>query len=248
MIRPCSLICLLLLCTIVVHAQTQPQPPAQRGVQISVGFDGINYQGDFSSDTRNWRVTPGLHLSLQAAKDGAIKLRAQLGIGQFDGQVDSLPAIGEDPQFVSTRLIYGDLGIRWQPMLGDRWQPWLSVGAGLIQFTPQDGQGRDLSSRVQTRDPGEDYNAIIPQVPLQAGLNVWLTPQLAVGLSYTYRFVPTDYLDNVGNRGTRSGFDLLQALTLSMTIKLGQGNAKVQAVPQMEPRDLPPGEVMTMEP
>lgn len=246
------LICLLALalcCRVDLYGQARPKPAEERGIQLGLSLDGIAYRGDLSEPGSSLRIQLGGHLMLQSAKSAPLKAQACFGFGQVMEQADGPVQINHTPAFFQTRFWYGDLRVSWQPMPGRRWQPMLSLGAGLMQFTPRDQTGRNLSTRPQTREPGEDYNAIIPQLPAQVGLFCQLTPLVAIGASYTYRFVPSDYLDNLGNRGSRPGFDALQALSLHMRLSIGAQAPQSAAPAPAEPTPAPlPGEVMTLHP
>lgn len=196
-----------------------------RGVEVSLGMDGIAYFGDFyERNSRLLRIYPGFNAQLQRYTRGGLGVQLNGGYGQFADQYDQpLPIADVDGApltFVSTRFIYGDLRVAYRLNLGQRWQPYASIGAGLVRFTPRDRDGRLLQNRSATRPDGEDYNAIVPQLPGTLGLRVWLTSSVAAGLAYTYRFVPSDYLDNLGVSGDRPGFDNLQSLTLFLSFSL----------------------------
>jgi hypothetical protein len=222
MMRRAYLLVLTLLLSMGLRSQSPPaEGEAVHGIRLGIGLDGVSYQGDWHEPGSIPRVQLGGHLLIEGAKPAALKVQACFGFGQVTGQADGPANFNAPSVFFQTRFWYGDLRVSWQPTLGQRWQPMLSLGAGLMHFSPRDDQGRPLSSRTQTRDPGEDYNAFIPQLPIQAGIQYAITEQVAFGLQYTYQFVPSDYLDNTGNRGRQPGFDALQSLGLTMRVTIG---------------------------
>ncbi|MEO1450955.1 MAG: hypothetical protein AAFV07_15605 [Bacteroidota bacterium] len=202
---------------------------AQRGQQvpqIGLGATAITYAGDFTDpETQFQRVYPGFDLILRSAQDRRFASQLTLGTGrfveQFDGNVPPTPPDVELPDFVDTRFLYGDLRVYYHPVPEFVVDPFIGVGAGLIYFTPRDKDGRLLTRNSATRAEGERYNPIIPQLPIQGGVRFRLNDFLKLGTAYTYRFVPSDYLDNIGNLGTRSGFDALHAVQLTLWVNLG---------------------------
>lgn len=202
---------------------------AQRGrqvPQIGLSATAIAYAGDFTeAETQFQRIYPGFDLCLRSAEDRHLAAQLTLGTGrfveQFDGNVPDTPPDVELPDFVDTRFLYGDLRVYYHPVPDFVVDPYVGVGAGLIYFTPRDVEGRLLTRNSATRAEGERYNPIIPQLPLQAGFRFRLNDFLKLGTAYTYRFVPSDYLDNIGDLGTRSGFDALHAVQLSLWLNLG---------------------------
>jgi len=186
----------------------------------------VAYLGDyFERNSRLLRIYPGFNFQLE--RYGPQPLRVQLngGYGQFADQYDQpLPTTnqtGLPVTFVQTTFLYGDLRLIWRPWPTASVQPYASLGAGLIFFRPTDRDGRPLIDRNASRPGEEDYNAIIPQLPVSLGARMAIAPQLSAGVGYTFRFVPSDYLDNLGVAGPRAGFDATHHLTLFMTFQLG---------------------------
>lgn len=202
-------------------AWAQPAP-----VQIGFALTANAYTGDYNEPaTAFQRVYPGGHFSLQKENGQALRVALTGGFGTFAGQYEGsfppLPPGVTPPRFVETRFFYGDLRLSYRFFAQKKWQPYLSAGAGLIVFNPRDGEGRRLLMRSDTRVEGEVYNNVIPQLPLTAGLHYRIHPWVRLGLGYTYRFVPTDYLDNVGQLGSQAGFDALHALEIGLDFLLG---------------------------
>ena len=222
------LICILLVGFTIAYAQPRDKP---KGFQVSLGFDGIAYFGDFyEQNSRLIRVHPGFNFQLQRYHRRAFSLLLNGGFGQFADQYDqALPVLDEQGTpitFVETRFIYGDLRVSYEPPMQGRWQPYVTLGAGLIRFSPFDRDGRPLINRGASREEGEDYNAIIPQLPASLGFRTRLTKVVSAGAAYTYRFVPSDYLDNLGVQGSRQGFDDLHSLTLFLSFDIGVEGVK----------------------
>jgi len=212
---------------------------SKSGLQLDVSLDAISYMGDYKEEgVRVIRMQPGINLRLSSAKRAPLKVQFNLGTGSFSEQFDTpmLADVGdaEIPSYIVTRFFYGDLRMRFEPFPHAKVSPYLALGAGLIHFKPEDAEGRNLATRPYTRAQGEySYNAFIPQLPIHAGLRMHINERIQMELSYTYRFVPTDYLDNMGEFGARQGFDALQAISLTLGIQIGghEPSQLGQAVP-----------------
>lgn len=181
------------------------------------------YTGDLTDGGMNtFRAYPGLNLSIQTQRARTFVVQLNAGFGRFADQYDELsPIIAEDVipvTFVETSYFYGDLTMRFMPMPYSRVRPFAALGAGFLIFSPKDLNGKFLSDVILSRPEGEDYNTAVPQLPISVGVETEITGMLGVSLAYTYRFAPTDYLDNIGTLGHRGGYDRLHNVNLSLFI------------------------------
>lgn len=204
----------VLLCSLNVSAQ-QKSPGSP--LQIGLGLSGIAYVGDLSSTaTQFQRVHPGGNISLQRVSSRPLDLQVNGGFGNFVEQTES-SASSQINTFVDTRFVYGDLRIRYRLLLRKKVQPYLSAGAGVLVFSPRDQEGKFLIRNSGTRkDSEEKYNTAVPQLPVSGGIYMKINHIAGISFDYTYRFTPTDYLDNISQLGKRRGFDALHALQLSV--------------------------------
>jgi len=205
------------------------QTPSQstRPLKVGMSMSGSMYIGDLTDDeTMFHRIYPGANISLQS--EGYRNLRGQLnaGFGRFSEQYDAAPP--ELPKgiypvnFVETSFFYGDLRLKYRLLKRRNIQPFVSAGAGFLIFSPQDENGKFLSDAILTRPEGEFYNTAVPQLPMSAGVQARITPLIWLGAEYTYRYVPTDYLDNIGQLGRRPGNDQLHQVMVSLYFNLGK--------------------------
>lgn len=205
-----------------MNAQDQARWP----LEVGFNFSGISYTGDYSDGASSLsRVYPGANLSLQSSFPRALKLQMNAGFGKFAEQYDTrspnIPPGVEIPSFIETSFIYGDLRLKFHFFHTRNFQPYLSAGAGVMFFNPTDQDGRKLIRRTNTRLEGEDFNNIVPELPLSGGVQFYLTRQVWMNASYTYRYTPTDYLDNLGLAGDNNGFDALHSVQIGIHITLG---------------------------
>ncbi|MDX1908584.1 MAG: hypothetical protein SF053_16220 [Bacteroidia bacterium] len=192
-----------------------------RGVEVGLYLSGYSYAGEYTDPgAYNRRVYPGGAFYIQQVGTRRLRMQACGVFGQFADQYDNLeppPQPGVSiPTFIITRIVAGDLRLQYRPLPGLRVQPWISAGAGLIYFSPRDKNGRKLADNTNTRPDGTSYNTVIPQIPLSGGVYARINRHLNLGLGYTFRFIPSDYLDNSG--AGLAGFDQLHALQAGLDI------------------------------
>lgn len=215
---------------ISLFAQEDPPP-----IRIGVGMMGISYAGDLTVDEGSFqRFSPGGHLAVQFA--GAKKLRPALiaGYGGFREQIDVFPGQvppGVEPNnFVETNFFFADFRLQYYFLSQKRISPFLAAGVGMFSFSPRDQDGNFLGENVFTRLDGESYNTTIASFPITVGFNLNVNQVISLSLGYTQRFTPTDYLDNIGQLGTKAGNDVVQHFQMGVHFTL---------VPREE-IDLPP--------
>lgn len=194
-----------------------------RYFQLGLGLTASSYIGDFTRDIADlYRIHPGANLSMQTTGPASIQLQANAGFGKFTEQMDgkapwfSSDANAAPNRFVETSFYYADLRLKYRFLRHKRIQPYLALGAGVLVFTPRDESGKLLREMPHTRNTGETYNTAIPQLPGVVGLQVQISTLVSASFDYTYRLTPTDYLDNVGQWGSRQGNDALHGLQLSL--------------------------------
>lgn len=195
-----------------------PDSIAQRADKVTrIGFslNGFAYLGDLNEPGVGIvRVSAGGEISIEAVKPRPLGVSFHGGFGQFTEQWDN-PDGQPGTRFVQTPFLHGDFRVHARAFQTKAFQPYLSVGAGILSFTPKDVDGFPLEEG--------NYNTMIPQLPGSAGLRWQVNPMIGFDLSYTWRFTPTDFLDNIGSEGSRSGFDALHAVNLGISFDLGSG-------------------------
>lgn len=193
-----------------VYAQT-----GDKTTRIGFTLNGYAYLGDLNEPGLGIvRVSSGGEISIESVKPRPLGVSFHGGFGQFTEQWDN-PDGEPGTRFVQTPFLHGDFRVHARAFPEKAFQPYASVGAGLLSFTPKDVDGNPLEEG--------DYNTIIPQFPASAGLHWQVNQMIGFDLSYTWRFTPTDFLDNIGSEGVRSGFDALHAANLGITFDLGAG-------------------------
>ncbi|MFN8395625.1 MAG: hypothetical protein U0176_13375 [Bacteroidia bacterium] len=209
---------LLLVClAVAVYGQSGPQSP----LRLGLGLFGGTYVGDLNSNGGSLeKFNPGAALSLQFASKKLLGPQLNAGFGKLVAQDRTLEAVdGVQPNtFVQTPFFFVDLRLKARFLLEAPVHPHISAGVGMLGYTPKDGDGHNLIDNFATRKEGETYGSISASFPLSAGLELQLHPILMLGLEYTYRPTTTDYIDNIGQVGLRSGKDKVQSLLLTLYV------------------------------
>jgi len=207
-----------LLFTLIVNAQTW-----EPGLFIG----GAGYQGDL--DTRNLYKTSALAggVSIQrnfnpyfafklaythgkiAAADSSSKAGQPERNLSFHSQLDELSLMGE---FNFMKYMPGYDPYKY------RFSPFVFLGVGLTSFNPQaDYQGQTYDLRpLHTEGQTGDYTRSTLVIPYGGGIKYNFASSWNIALSAGYRYVRTDYLDDVsGTYANKALFTNSTALALS---------------------------------
>lgn len=206
---------------LLVSTGLQAQGPEQKPLKMGIGLMGAAYVGDLNTNGESlYRFYPGVNISLQFASEKLIAPQLNAGFGKFLSQDRELvPVEGVSPNtFVETPFFFVDFRLRARFLREKPINPYLSLGLGLLGYTPRDVEGNNLLDNVSTRAEGESYGSLAAGFPLSIGTEYKLSHLLSLGLEYTYRLTTSDYLDNIGQLGMRNGNDKIQSLLLSLYV------------------------------
>ena len=173
-------------------------------------------------------VVPGSVVGLTAELESQKTIRPQLNLwlGRSTAQYRNAPfasgAAGAATTFVETRFFAAYLLLQAVLWKQGPVEPIVGVGVGLFSFTPYDANGAELTTNGATRLEGETYGTTSALVPLSVGLATSLGSRLRAEVRYQRWLTLTDYLDNVGELGTRSGNDALSHFQLLLHLRLGE--------------------------
>lgn len=224
-----------LMLPLSLQAQSFSEPSEQQvqqasPLQIGLGWWGFDYKGDLNSSKGMFeRVYPGFDVSLQFENSKPLGIQFHAGYGRFVAQTEEEPVIGPDDvipnTFVETPFFYTDLRLRLFLIRRFRLKPYVSAGAGLLFFRPLDKRRNFLGENFFTRLPQEEYLTSVASFPLSAGIVAKVAKQIHLGVSYSYRLTPTDYLDNIGELGNVAGNDRLHGVGVSLYLSLAPPKA-----------------------
>lgn len=195
------------------------QAPEQKPLRVGMGLIGATYTGDLNTNGQTlYRFYPGLGFSLQFASPKLISPQLNAGFGKFVAQNRKLEAVeGVQPNtYAETPFFYVDFRLRARFLRELPVVPYVSAGIGMLGYTPRDIDGNNLLDNLSTRQEGETYGSLTAAFPLSLGAELTLSHFVSLGLEYTFRPTTSDYLDNIGLLGERSGKDKLHSLMLSI--------------------------------
>jgi len=209
------LISLFLLYFQYNHAQI-----SVKGPRIGIGYLANTYFGDLNDQEKLHRFYPGVHISLGFETQKMFMPGFNIFVGKFLAQTRNLPPVeGRQPNsFVKTPFVNASFSLKFRPLYKLPVSPFIGAGLGLLHFTPKNEQNQNLSSVLSTRLPGESYASNAINFPLNLGIDFKLSRNFSMGLQYFYVLTSTDYLDNIGKLGKKSGNDQMMYLSLSMQI------------------------------
>lgn len=252
-----------LVCVLGLRAQTAdsvaiadslPPAPPPKPLKLGVSLTGSSYRGDLDNQTFNFtRFYPGINFSIELEGKKRLRLQFNAGYGQFAEEFDentqltdtagaSLPNgfQGVVP-FVQTSFFYTDFRLRGRLAQLGPLELFAGTGVGFLMFSPRDKNGKFLSETYLNRERSESYNTLVAQFPLNIGFQYRFSPQVAVGLDYTYRLTPTDYLDNLGKLGQKQGNDALHTLAATVCLSI-KDKPKLPEIFHQQTQELQPME------
>lgn len=219
-----------------VPVAARPTMIVPKPLEIGASLTGNAYIGDYTQ--RGYAFTrfhSGGNFSLQLVNERRTQFQFNTGFGKIAGEYDDyvprldntakLPNGFQRVTFFQTSYFYGDARLRFRllrqyPDFPRLWEPYVSAGAGFMIFSPRDKVGKFLSESAKTRPVGEKYSTFAGQFPLSVGTKFHLSKQVALGVEYTYRFVTTDFLDNMSRLGTKKGNDQLHTLSGTVYVRI----------------------------
>lgn len=209
----------LLLSSGTVFCQQQKAPVPV--IRVGLGLMGSAYAGDLNFEGEQfYRFYPGFDGYLQLGKPKLIRPQIHMGFGKFVAQNRLLePVAGYDiNKYVETSFFYADLRFKLTFLRKKKFQPYFSLGPELLNYTPRDADGNALSDNFNSRKENETYGSVTFAFPLSLGFDLALSPVLGLNADFTFRTTSSDYLDNIGELGGKSGNDKLNTLTIGMYV------------------------------
>ena len=206
------LIALALLLPVSAFAQGSPK------IQIGLGPSANFFYGDLQrEDERIHRPYAGMNLALQFNSPRLISPQLNVGFGSYRTQDRAFEVDRNDVEpntFASSNYFYLDFMLRIRPLQRRLFRPHAGVGIGIFAFNPKSVTGEELVNRLETRLPGEEYNTTTGTLPLNIGFTWAINDLVAFGMDYYRHVVFSDYLDNVGELGARSGNDGMNSIQM----------------------------------
>lgn len=233
------LVWLLLLYSIGGYTQSD------RHIHIGLGLTGNTYVGDFSEQNLSLqRFSPGVQFSARFDQGKRTWTQINIGTSRIIEQLDKGNLLSSSSdispnKFVDASLFNAEFQLNVRLLRHSFIQPYVAAGLGFLFYEPKDEFGNALGDNPFTREPEEVYSTISLYLPLTAGFLVKLGSKLSLGASYTFKPTTTDYIDNIGLLGTRSGNDQLHRLQVTVYYDLKRSqkpsNKPYKPLPEIQP-------------
>lgn len=193
---------LILPCSYALQAQ---QPLSF----VHAGFSMNGYRGDLQAPYPAF--TGSLQLGIQLNRSKRLNGSLGIGYGTISGQDSQYRFAGDEQaapnRFFSSSLLTIHYDLHLNLLKKKQYILYLSQGLGLTRYQPEDEFGRPLQDRFDTRPPNESYGNSAIMLPSKIGGLYLLPNQWGIGLEAGYLNPLTDYLDNIGQWGNKSGND-----------------------------------------
>jgi hypothetical protein len=191
---------------------------------ISVGVGSNSYIGELSPV----RTMGQLNITARFQKklDKNLALQASVNIGRIEGEyepgdpIQLLNTPRTPNTYFSTQINSLDLGLKWT-FLKTRWANFnTAIGIGILSYTIQDQENRNLNDRPDTRLPKEDYSLRAAFVPASVGIVLFQKKDISLELEQSWNFTNTDYLDNISYLGKNTDNDHIVRRTITLRYQL----------------------------
>ena len=197
----------LTICSI----QAQSDSAIVKTREIHLGIGPASYKGDLgnSYSSSTLLVSMGLKLNREKKLNGNVKII----FGSLTGQELDYSAIDPNGGTATPNTFFKTnvFGINYEAQYNfidkKKIKCYFSQGIGLFRFNPKDQSNNDLINQINTRSLGESYRNLSIQLPTQIGAKYYLPNDFAFGLQLGFINPITDYLDNLGDWGNKTGGD-----------------------------------------
>lgn len=188
---------------------------------LELGIGGNAYMGDLSDRYDFW--APHVAVALHFTK----KIRWNSSLNLFVGSLRSEnyayqaaePSVRTVKAFVTAfqsfqyRLYFNFIHKR-------HFRAYLQLGIGLLRYDPRDLEGNSLADQVDTRLPDEQYGAMAAVFPFGAGIRYTFNNGWGIHSELSWWNPTTDYLDNIGALGDRTGNDNMLTFRFGLCVPL----------------------------
>lgn len=203
------------------HSQAQQAPSFGYG-----GFSINQYLGDLN--TTPARYTGSLQLGIQLNRKKRLNGSFGISYGSITGQNSQYVYEGEQDatpnRFFSSSVFTIQYDLHLNILKKERYILYLSQGFGVLRYNPEDGLDKSLQERLETRAPNETYGNSSVMLPTNLGFIYLLPNQWGLGLQAGYLNPLTDYLDNIGQWGNKSGNDNLLNFRFALYVPFSVAN------------------------
>ena len=187
------------------------------GAWILTGVEIPSYTGDLNRYAQfNSALALGLRLNHKENLNGQFGI--MIGTIKGDDRNLNIPPSADAPnRFFSTSLLEVSYQLHYYLVKKEHWGFYISQGAGILRFNPQDSEGNNLSDLSNTRAEGETYRNISLSLPTKVGGYYLFQNQFGLNLEAGWHNPLTDYLDNISDLG-ESGLDNILFIRINLMV------------------------------
>ncbi len=181
---------------------------------LELGVSANAYSGDLSG-YQKWTACYHIGLKFNHAK----RLNGRLGLfaGFITGENRNYQYTGTTEKnspntFFRTNLLGLQYELQYHFIKKHNFGLYISQGIGLMQFKPKDENNTNYSDLLSTRATDETYSQNAIYFPTSLGAYYLLKTGYGIGVQGGITNPQTDYLDNIGNWGNKSGNDQILSI------------------------------------
>ena len=182
--------------------------------QLTIGLQsgGVLYTGDLSPDniSKNTKIIrPFIGGYLRLNNNGVFSLKTGFNYGQIWGD-DFFTPERDRALYFASNLIEAGISAEWNilslkslpltPYIGGgflvfNYNPKRRIRGQWVSLQELETEGQGLPDRLAP------YDLTQPAISLEIGMKYAISDKWNLGIAFSYRFLFTDYLDDVGNQG-----------------------------------------------
>jgi hypothetical protein len=217
-----GLCCIWALCFVTpLRAQYLIERSERYTRLLELGIGGNAYMGDLSSRYDFWspHVAVAVHFTKKTRWNSSLNLfvgsmrSENYAYQSTEPSVRSVKAFVTAFQSLQYRVLFNFIAKR-------HFQAYLQLGIGLLRYDPRDLEGNSLADQLDTRLPGEEYGTTAVAFPFGFGLRYLFNNGWAVHSELSWWNPTTDYLDNIGQLGERTGNDNMLTFRFGLCVPL----------------------------
>ncbi len=190
------------------------------------GISANSYSGDLSS-YKKW--TNSFFFGIKLNKKKGVNSHFLFGIGTLAGEnlkYEFIPEKGKATpnKYFKTDFFQFQYDLQFNIIKRRNLIVYLSQGIGILRFTVRNLEGENLLDITTSRPEEEVYGSITPILPFSIGGMYILKNGYASGFQVGFLNPLSDYLDNIGEWGIKSGNDNALMCRFSLFVPIKKQN------------------------
>lgn len=214
MVKPKYYLCLLLIYALAISLGFSQDTTYHYGVGVSFGIEYPKTDLMISK-----KESPVARAFFRYYPSTSVALEAGIGIGSVEATIRTEIKNSETESYrdilFTSQLYPLDLRLVFQPVMKGKFLPYLFGGAGIVFFNPKNDSDKALPHNARG-----DYKKVSSFFPIGVGGQYSITNKTSVGISGTYNFASTKYLDDIKTNSR----DAFWSVTLDLFSFIGRDN------------------------